>query len=254
MFPNLGPLKMWSLLYGVSILSFFPVSFMVCRYLGARRLLWFVLSLSYLIGMTSGAKALWDLQHDEFSLLALFRPDHYLAGGLWGGVLMYFALAVPLSLMIAEFKRTALDALALSLPVPLMFTKLGCLLNGCCHGVGSSMPWAVTFPAGASTAPPGVPVHPTQIYELAVIVGVLAVFRMLVHERWRGTLLPWLLIFYGLGRAATEIVRADLQERGYTIGPFSLSQVLCVAAALLSVFVLWLWRSKDVDAIPGGYR
>ncbi len=254
MFPDLGPIKMWSLLYGVSILSFFPVSYLVCSYLRARRLLWVFLSLTYLVGMTTGAKALWDLQRGEFSPFALFRLDHYLAGGLWGGALMYLALAVPLSLMIAECKRTALDAVALSLPIPLMFTKLGCLLNGCCHGVASSMPWAVTFPADAATAPAGVPVHPTQSYELMVIVGILVVFKILVHEHWRGTLLLWLLTVYGLGRAATETVRADLQERGYTIGPFSLSQLLCVAAALVSMFMLWLWHSKRVNAVPDAYR
>ena len=81
MWPDLGPIKMWTVLYGVSIVSFFVVSYFITQRLRLRRLAWHVLSTCYLLGMTVGAKALYDIQHDEFSVGALFRLDHYTTGG-----------------------------------------------------------------------------------------------------------------------------------------------------------------------------
>ena len=249
MWRELGPVKLWGVLYGVSILSFFLVSYLVARRLRLRRRVWIALSLSYLIGMTTGAKALYDVQKGEFSIGALFSLDHYLAAGLWGGVLAYLILALPMALILALRKRAALDLIALALPIPLFFTKVGCLLNGCCHGTVSSMPWALTFPEGAATAPPGIAIHPTQAYELLVIALIFVVFTVLDDERWRGTMLLWFLVVYGFGRATTELFRADLQDRGYTLGLFSLSQILCIAAACASVVVLYGQRGHTRFAV-----
>jgi hypothetical protein len=70
-------------------------------------------------------------------------------------------------LVLAGGRRPAtLDLVALTIPIPWMAAKLGCFLNGCCHGRPCSLPWAVTFPPGARTAPPGVPIHPSQLYEV----------------------------------------------------------------------------------------
>ena len=250
MWPDLGPIKTWGVLYGLSILSFFPVSYLAAGRLHLRHRVWITLSLSYLVGMTIGAKALYDLQHGAFSPWSLFRLEHWMAGGMWGGGLAYLLLAVPAAWALEPRRWVAVDAVALSLPIPLFLTKVGCLLNGCCHGKDSSMPWAIAFPEGAYSAPPGVPTHPTQLYELLVIVLIFVVFKILDQQRWRGTMLFWLLALYGLGRAITEIWRADLEDRGYVIGPLSLSQILCVVAAGFSVLVLYLWRSRRVSSFP----
>ncbi|MCH8150402.1 MAG: prolipoprotein diacylglyceryl transferase [Planctomycetes bacterium] len=92
---------------------------------------------------------------------------------------------------------------------------------------------------------PGVPTHPTQAYEILVAAAIIVVFAMLDRERWRGTMLFWFLIMYGLGRAATEFFRADLADRGLIIGPLSLSQVLCLVAAAVSTYVLVIWHKRN---------
>jgi len=241
---------------------------------------WLTLSAAFLVGMTTGAKVLYDVQHDRLSLWALFSIEHYFSGGLWGGVLAYLVLAVPTAWFVGKPSRplknstqstsggvfphataatgdgrydlqqaarpAALDLVALPLPIPMILTKLGCLFNGCCHGGLSSMPWAVTFPQGAATAPPGVPLHPTQTYEIVTLVGVLIVFAVLGHDRWRGTMLPWFLIVYGVGRAVSEIWRADLQDRALVIGGVSSSQMVCLVGAVGAALVLWRRRSRRV--------
>ena len=245
MWPYLGPVKTWTALYILSIISFFFVSRYYARGLRLRRSSWITLGIIYLVGMTLGAKVLYDLQHARFSFLALFTLDYYISCGMWGGIMAYLALAVPTMLILIPNKHNALDLVALSLPIPLLLTKVGCLANGCCYGTASSMPWALTFPEEAATSAPGIPTHPTQAYEILVAAGIIIVFAVLDRERWRGTMLFWFLIMYGLGRAATEVFRADLPERGLILGPLSLSQLLCLAAAVVSTCVL-VYRQPQI--------
>ncbi len=239
MWPRLGSFPTFGLLYSVSILSHFVISYLIARRLGLRHRVWTVVSICYKVGMTFGAKALYDLQHGQFNLQALCSMKHYLRGGLWGGLLAYLMLAAPLAFILAKRKRAALYLVALSIPIPWIFAKMGCLLNGCCYGKPSSLPWAITFPERAVGAPAGIALHPTQIYEILIMVGVLAIFRILKRERWQGTMLLWLLILYGLGRAVTELWRGDL-EHDVHIGPLTLSQLLCLVAVGVSAIMLYL--------------
>jgi prolipoprotein diacylglyceryltransferase len=75
---------------------------------------------------------------------------------------------------------------------------------------------------------------------MLVLVCILVVFKVLKYERWRGTMLLWFLSIYGLGRAVVEIWRGDLHERA-AIGPVSLSQLVCVVVAFVSIVMLYFW-------------
>jgi phosphatidylglycerol:prolipoprotein diacylglycerol transferase len=150
---------------------------------------------------------------------------------------------VPLVLVLSNCRRAALDLIALSIPIPWIFTKLGCLFNGCCYGRECSMPWAITFPEGAAGAPAGIPLHPTQIYEILIVLCILCVF-MILKRRWgSGTMLLWFLALYGLGRATTELWRGDADHHLY-IGPLILSQLICLATAGVSILVLYFLRHR----------
>ena len=240
MWPRLGPIPTFGVLYSVSILTHFLMSRSIARRLRLRRRVWIVVSICYMEGMTVGAKVLYDVQHGQFDFSALLTIKHYVQAGLWGGLLAYIALAVPLALILAKRKRAAVDLIALSIPVPWIFVKLACLVNGCCYGKACSMPWAIIFPEGGAGAPAGVPLHPTQIYEILVIVCVMVVFKILKRDRWQGTMLLWFLILYGLGRAITEVWRGDVDHHVY-IGPLTVSQLICLIAAAISILLLYLW-------------
>ena len=241
MWPKIGPLPTFGILYSISILSHFLVGYLIAMRLRLRHRVWLVVGICYMAGLTIGAKALYDIQHAQFDFRALFSTGHYMQGGLWGGLLAYFILAVPLVLVLAKHRWAALDLIALSIPIPWVFVKLGCLFHGDCYGKKCSLPWAITFPEGAAGAPAGIPLHPTQIYEILVVVCILVVFKILKYERWQGTMLLWFLILYGLGRAATEIFRGDFGHHLY-VGPLTLSQLICLLAAGVSILLLLLWR------------
>ena len=114
---------------------------------------------------------------------------------LYGGL----AVASVVAIVLARVWRMPVWRLAdssvpgIALGVVLM--RVGCFLRGCCFGVPSDVPWAVTYPPGSHAwthqfleGRTGIlaafghvePVHPTQLYELlaAVLLAGLAVWLM----------------------------------------------------------------------------
>ncbi|MBC8469583.1 MAG: prolipoprotein diacylglyceryl transferase [Planctomycetes bacterium] len=251
MYPRIGPVPTYSILYILSIFSHFLICYFIARRLRLRRRVWIVAGICYMEGMTVGAKILYDIQNTQFDFRTLLSIRHYMQGGVWGGMLAYFILAVPLVLILAKKRCEALDLVAISIPVPWIFTKIGCLFNGCCYGKACSMPWAITFPEGARGAPAGVPLHPTQIYEVLVVICIIVVFKKLKYEKWRGSMILWFLALYGTGRAVTEFFRGDFDHHLF-IGPLTLSQLICLLAAGVSIIILFLWRYFVRDDILDG--
>jgi phosphatidylglycerol:prolipoprotein diacylglycerol transferase len=241
MWPRIGPIPTFSIFYSIGILSHYLISFLLAGHLGLRHRVWIAVSVCYNLGMIVGAKALYDIQHTQLDFRALLSISHYVQGGLWGGLLVYLCLSVPLVLVLSKHRLAALDLIALAIPIPWIFAKLGCLFNGCCYGRKCSLPWAITFPEGTAGAPAGIPLHPVEIYEILVVLCILGVF-MILRRRWSsGMMLLWFLILYGLGRAAIELWRGDTDHHLY-IGPLTLSQLICLAAAGVSIIVLCLHR------------
>jgi phosphatidylglycerol:prolipoprotein diacylglycerol transferase len=151
--------------------------------------------------------------------------------------LAYIGLAVPLGFTLAKHKQEALDLVAMSIPIPCIFAKLGCLFNGCCYGKECSLPWAITFPQGSKLAPANIPLHPTQIYEILVFIFILVVFRIIKYERWRGKMLLWFIVLYCLARAVIDVWRGDFDQHLYVYG-FTLTQLICLTAASISIILL----------------
>jgi phosphatidylglycerol:prolipoprotein diacylglycerol transferase len=237
MYPRIGPIATYGLLYLIGITLHFVLSWRIAKRHNLRRRVWLTVSVCYLLAMVVGAKLLYDVRHGQLDLAALLQSQHWLNGGLWGGLLAYFALAVPAVLLITTHRHAGLDLVAVTIPIPWSAAKLGCFLNGCCHGRPSSLPWAVTFPPGARTAPPGVPLHPSQLYEVGLMLLILLVFWRLQSDRWQGTKLLWFLLIYGVGRAATDFLRGDTEGPLY-LGLLSLTQLLTVAAAAAALMLL----------------
>ncbi|MHC4701267.1 MAG: prolipoprotein diacylglyceryl transferase [Planctomycetota bacterium] len=237
MCPRIGPVATYGILYLLGIIAHFLISRRAARRLGLRRRVWIAAGVCYMVGMTAGAKYLLHARQGAFDPAVVLSAEQYRQGGLWGGLLAYMILAIPAMLLLARKRKAALDLAAVSVPVPWAISKLGCLLNGCCHGRQCSLPWAIVFPQGASTAPAGVPTHPTQIYEVLIMASLVVLFTMLRGERWRGTMLLWLVGIYGIGRAATDVFRGDA-DRYIHFGPVTLTQLVCVAAAVVSIAIL----------------
>jgi phosphatidylglycerol:prolipoprotein diacylglycerol transferase len=131
--------------------------------------------------------------------------------------------------------------------------RLGCFSAGCCWGVESRLPWAVTFssPEAARFGTPlGVPLHPTQLYEA---FGEFAIFGYLLW-RWRkphgdGQIIGLYLALYAALRFFVEFVRYQQEPRPFG-GPFSDDQWISLGLAALGALLLATRRVPAGDRVP----
>jgi len=122
--------------------------------------------------------------------------------------------------------------------------RLGCFFAGCCYGLKTDVPWAVTFNNVKTIAPMGVPLHPTQIYDSLNEFSIFLILSALrPYKRFDGQLWWMWLGLYAIGRSVVEMYRDD--PRGSILGG-ALTTSQAVAAVALSVSLImhiWNWRA-----------
>jgi len=132
------------------------------------------------------------------------------------------------------------DALVPSLILGQAIGRIGNLMNGDAHGLETSLPWGIQFPADV---PAGLklvdgawvragPTHPTMIYEMILNLAIFAVLWWWVRRRGfrDGFSTALYVILYSVGRSIVSFVRAD----SLWIGPVRAAHV--VSAVLIAVF------------------
>lgn len=248
MFFATGPIKLYTVAYALSVLSHIYFAQRWCRKLALPRQAGLWLSGCYLFGTAVGARILYDLLHRKFNPANYLHPSYYFSDGLWGGPLAYLFLASLFILVHGTRWRRTLDLMVLSLPMPMVLAKVACLFNGCCFGIPCDWPWCVTFPYGAQ-APAGIARHPTQAYEVIVLLFIWVVLITLERPRWSGLLTLWFVALYGVGRSFTEFFRV-LNERSPSAGFLSTSQAICLAGAVIAVLLLWIYRPPRTPFKP----
>ena len=210
-----------------------------------------------------GARLAYVAEHwtSEFvdNTAAIIRIDQ---GGLmfYGGVA---GAALALILFVRAHHERFLevsDLLLAVLPLGHFFGRLGCFLNGCCHGRISHSAFAVTFPDHSpawflqvynheipETAACALPVLPTQLFEAGANL-LLFMLLVLLYRRTRnrsGMVTAVYLIAYAVIRFSVEPLRGDLRMNVgvWTIGQF-ISVVLFAAGVVLMIWQLRRPKTK----------
>ena len=179
-----------------------------------------------------------DFASDPKRILYIWREGGLtFHGGLLGGVLAGALLARRRRISFWTLGDIAAPALALGYAI----ARIGCLLNGCCYGAPTSLPWGVRFPvfpdAGLSTQPS----HPTQIY---ASLGSLLILAILLKARHRlrapGQGFCLYLALYSVLRAAIEVLRRDYTATRFFDGITQAQGASGVIflAALIGIFLL----------------
>ncbi len=142
------------------------------------------------------------------------------------------------------FWKTA-DVLAPSIALGSVFGRAGCLLNGCCYGRPTHVPWAITFTNPLanelSGTPLGVPLHPTEIYDALLNFGLYVLLAWLFRrKKFDGQIFATYLICYAVTRSITEAFRGDYTTLHYHFGltPAQWLSVPMFVAGLLLAAVL----------------
>jgi phosphatidylglycerol:prolipoprotein diacylglycerol transferase len=93
-------------------------------------------------------------------------------------------------------------------------------------------------------------VHPTQLYETTIMLGVFMVlWRLRATDRPIGWLFGLYLVLAGLERFFVEILRAK-DDR--FLGPFTIAQLTSVILIAIGAALLSAW-SKGTSPTPGTY-
>ncbi|MFH1884535.1 MAG: prolipoprotein diacylglyceryl transferase [Planctomycetota bacterium] len=101
-----------------------------------------------LIGGVVGARLFYVIHYFEHfkenpvSVFAIWHGGLELLGGVILAITIIFFYLLYHKLPIRHY----LDILAIALMLALVFGRIGCLLNGCCFGKPTELPWAVRFP------------------------------------------------------------------------------------------------------------
>jgi phosphatidylglycerol:prolipoprotein diacylglycerol transferase len=156
-------------------------------------------------------------------------------GGLVGATLLTLGYMLKRKLPVWKFG----DVLAPSIALGYFFGRFGCLMNGCCYGRSTDVAWGIQFPPGHETH--GTTVHPTQVYESLLNLGLFAGLAWLYRrKRFDGQIFATYLMCYAVLRSVVEMFRGDYGRYyfGGHITPAHLISIGIFATGLALFFVL----------------
>jgi len=217
-----------------------------------------------------GSRAVWFLFYRSSSeswwvFFEVWKGGLVFYGGLIGAVLAGY---VYLRWRGAEIWHVA-DLAAPGVAIGQAFGRIGCFLNGCCHGgvASAAFPIAVSFPplrdemgvpTGAvfrdhanqgwilDNATASLPVHPAQLYASASLFLITALLLVATrYKRRHGEILALVFILNAVSRLGMELIRRDVPPTafGLTAGQMGAAAVLAVGVGL---FVWMRRRGKPV--------
>lgn len=179
-------------------------------------------------------------------------------GGLFGGILAYYLQIRRRKLPMAVMFDATAPALMLSIAIG----RLGCFLVGDDYGKYTTGPFGIAFPEGSPPSTAGelrsmgdaipasiqntevVTVHPTQLYEIAIVMPLFFMLWRLAKKGLKpGQLFAVFLGVYSIERFFIEFVRAKGDR--YLVG-LSTSQI--VSIVLLGI-AFWLWNKQKTAAV-----
>ena len=199
----------------------------------------------------AGSRVFYVLQH-----FSSYRSNPLNIFKLWEGGLVFYGgllFAFPLAWFLLRRQHLpfweSFDLIAPSLAIGQAFGRIGCFFAGCCYGLPSQVPWAVTFTDPDSLAPRGIPLHPTQLYHaLAGFVVFFALVLLRRHRRFTGQVACLYLILHSVLRFVVEDFRGD--ARAWIVDQaLSLTQVISVVIFLLGIVLYFSFRNhREFDA------
>ena len=201
-----------------------------------------------------GAKILMILfdwgQRDKPPIFSLSTLQ---AAGVWQGG---FVLALIVAIFYMRQNKLAplatFDVFAPGVALGHAIGRIGCFAAGCCWGNECSLPWAVTFhnpeASELTGVPLGVPLHPTQIYEMVAELALFAVlYWAILRPHAPGRIMGAYLLLSSVARFSIEFVR--FHEQGLHYG-LSWTQWISIGLAVLGVALLFRPGTSSAKMSP----
>lgn len=192
-----------------------------------------------------GARGLFilqDLPHYTKNPREIFTQFSGLTsfGGLLGGflgVLIYVKRA-------KQRLWPVLDTVAPSFLLAHAIGRIGCLLNGCCHGFACDLPWAVPIN--------GLPgrYHPAQVYDSIMNIVMLVILLRVERRGFApGQTFGAMLFLHGITRVIYEFWRAGTSSTTISGLPITEAQVAAGLISLAGVVVFLTGRRRTGSGV-----
>ena len=177
-----------------------------------------------------------------------WRVLFFWEGGMvfYGGLALALLVGVPLALRDRLPMLVLLDCFAPAVAIGQAVGRIGCFAAGCCYGKASDLWCSVTFTDPHTLAPPGVSLHPAQLYSSAELT---AVFLFLVWFRRKRQVFSGQIFFlygliHGIGRLIVEQFRGDWRGQPLTTW-LTPTGAFALGLAVFSLFMLIiLWQRQ----------
>jgi phosphatidylglycerol---prolipoprotein diacylglyceryl transferase len=186
-----------------------------------------------------GARLFFVASHWDFYRSDPLRIWRRAEGGMamYGGLLADVPLSIPLLYLMNLSFAKFWDAATFAILIGMIFTRFGCLLNGCCSGRVSASWLALNLPDHRGIRLRRVP---TQLLEAAwALVLLTAAFLLRGREPFNGAIFCSTLLAYGIGRTFLQKLRDD--ETVSDTGIIQLTSVVLALAGLIGMGVAWTW-------------
>ncbi len=168
---------------------------------------------SLLVGIV-GSRILFVITRFDYYSKFPMEVFYVWQGGLvfWGGLLPCIPFFLWYTKKYRMPKLKVLDIGALAVPLAHAFGRLGCFAAGCCHGLATDVPWAVSLNSPLVDARlRGVPIHPTQLYESFSLFLLFFGLKILIrNKKFDGQVMLTYLMAYSIIRSIIEMFRGDI--------------------------------------------
>ena len=179
-------------------------------------------------------ESLDTLLRDPWSALRLWEGGVGLQGGLLGGLAVGLWYCRRHGMAAGPYA----DAVVPGLLLGQALGRFGDFLVGGEYGIETTVPWAVTFTDPRAQAPLGVPLHPTQLYEMGWDLAVLGLlWRRRTDVLYPGALFVRYAFLYSLGRFVIEYFRADALSYTVLGKPFPVARTISLFTVLACLVV-----------------
>lgn len=198
------------------------------------------------MGLVIGARAGYVL----FYNFDAWTKDFFMLFRVWEGGMSFHGGLIGTAVGLLLFARRAnrnffdiVDFVAPFAPLGLFFGRIGNFIGGELYGRPTDVPWAMVFPND-----PGVPRHPSQLYE-AFLEG-LVLFAILMwfsrKPRPRASVIGLFMLLYGVFRFSVEFVREPDSHIGYDLFNWmTRGQVLCIPMIVVGAgLLIWTYRRE----------
>jgi phosphatidylglycerol:prolipoprotein diacylglycerol transferase len=234
--------RWYGIMVGVAVLLMLVITPREAKRVGVTRDL-YILFLWCIIGGLIGGRLAYVIYDWEY-FIANPREIIGFLGLAQNGMIIGIIVAALIYMRVTRMRFSTLlsigDAVAVGAPLALAIARIGCTLNGCCHGQPSPFqffPGAIIYTARDTISPEywGVPLYPTQIYHLLWGLIVFAiVWRLRGKFKPEGGLLFFFFCIFAVGDFSLRFLRAEEPWL------WDLRQAQVVDLAILAIFLPWL--------------